>query len=502
MTIPQAERLLETLAQLPENQFVDLSQEVQNGPETSHWVFSLSGLKSLMQLFTTARHFASVTDIERFPNEQRNSLRKANLALAVSALFSMDEELQNGCLDVAVTDIYPRFDNDSWDSWQQEFFLDMRKELCLRPNGDRRNMLTTLKAMIPSSEADLQPWQKSHTDGYTSFDSCKTLRDACENKTQDNFLRLRGERQDFLRSLHRILTIKLAPLLDKFKYRTEPQEDDFDEEDFFGRARLAASAALQDSNGQVGKSAQNDYLPDGSPTGKVSSREAGSDLTPKSTHELYQNARVAALRTSEKKTSPSQASSSQRTPWNNEEESALIAGLDRVNGPYWSQILTLYGEGGIVSEVLKGRNQVQLKDKARNIKKAFLRIGAPVPDCLKHVTGELKPSSAKARKASKETNGPHSASNETLSALAGAGGPHPRRRKHYKSTAIGKEGDSAETSEDSAAVGATDQQDPARCNPESMELDLEDTQRRHNDTDVEMVRAISLALQAKKQLDE
>ena len=409
-----------------------------------------------------------MTDIERFPNEQRNSLRKANLALAVSALFSMDEELRGDCLDVSVTDIYPRFEDDSWDSWQQDLFLDMRKELCLRPDGDSQEMLNSLKAMIPSSEADLRPWQIPHTDGHKSFARCKTLRDACESEAHDSLFRLRGERQDFLSSLHRILTVHLAPLLDKFKYRTEPQEDDFDEEDFFRRARLAATAALQDSNGQAGKSAQNDYRPDGTPIGKSSSREAGSDFTPKSTHELYQNARVAALRSSEKKTSPSQASSSQRTPWNNEEESALIAGLDRVNGPYWSQILTLYGEGGIISEVLKGRNQVQLKDKARNIKKAFLRIGAPVPDCLKHVTGELKPSSAKARKASKETDGMNSASNETLNALAGAGGPHPRRRKHWKSIANAKEGESADTSEDSAAVAATVHRNPGPSSHERL----------------------------------
>jgi len=65
-------------------------------------------------------------------------------------------------------------------------------------------------------------------------------------------------------------------------------------------------------------------------------------------------------------------------------------GLDRVKGPHWSQILALYGAGGTVSEVLKDRNQVQLKDKARNLKLFFLKSGIDVPYYLQCVTGELK----------------------------------------------------------------------------------------------------------------
>jgi protein TBF1 len=65
-------------------------------------------------------------------------------------------------------------------------------------------------------------------------------------------------------------------------------------------------------------------------------------------------------------------------------------GLDRVKGPYWSQILALYGAGGSIGEVLKDRNQVQLKDKARNLKLFFLKSGIEVPVYLQKVTGELK----------------------------------------------------------------------------------------------------------------
>ena len=55
-----------------------------------------------------------------------------------------------------------------------------------------------------------------------------------------------------------------------------------------------------------------------------------------------------------------------------------------------SQILSLYGRGGSVSEVLKDRNQIQLKDKARNLKLWYLKMGNEVPACLRGVTGELR----------------------------------------------------------------------------------------------------------------
>lgn len=67
-----------------------------------------------------------------------------------------------------------------------------------------------------------------------------------------------------------------------------------------------------------------------------------------------------------------------------------MAGLDQVKGPHWSQILALYGPKGQVSEILKDRNQVQLKDKARNLKLFFLKSNIEVPYYLQCVTGELK----------------------------------------------------------------------------------------------------------------
>lgn len=79
-----------------------------------------------------------------------------------------------------------------------------------------------------------------------------------------------------------------------------------------------------------------------------------------------------------------------RRTWTKEEEEALLKGMDRVQGPYWAQILELYGPGGKISEVLKDRSQVQLKDKARNLKMFFLRLGLPIPAVFQYVTGDYE----------------------------------------------------------------------------------------------------------------
>ncbi|KAI9810654.1 MAG: TTAGGG repeat binding factor [Pycnora praestabilis] len=107
------------------------------------------------------------------------------------------------------------------------------------------------------------------------------------------------------------------------------------------------------------------------------------------TQVLYERARLAATA----KASPNNRRAglpSQRRPWTTEEENALMAGLDRVKGPHWSQILAMFGPGGNINESLKDRNQVQLKDKARNLKLFFLKSGIEVPYYLQFVTGELK----------------------------------------------------------------------------------------------------------------
>ena len=83
------------------------------------------------------------------------------------------------------------------------------------------------------------------------------------------------------------------------------------------------------------------------------------------------------------------ASTGQRQHWTDEEERALLDGIDQVGGPHWSRILQLHGPGGSVGEALKNRTQVPLKDKARNIKLFILKAGTELPVHLQSVTGEL-----------------------------------------------------------------------------------------------------------------
>jgi hypothetical protein len=118
----------------------------------------------------------------------------------------------------------------------------------------------------------------------------------------------------------------------------------------------------------------------------------GENLPPNQTFSsaiLYDKARQAALSKSTAHTRREGLHSTRR-PWTQEEEKALMAGLDMVKGPHWSQILTLFGQSGTMSDILKDRTQVQLKDKARNLKLFFLKTNSEMPYYLQAVTGELK----------------------------------------------------------------------------------------------------------------
>ncbi|KAF4452039.1 Telomeric DNA-binding factor trf1 [Fusarium austroafricanum] len=120
--------------------------------------------------------------------------------------------------------------------------------------------------------------------------------------------------------------------------------------------------------------------------------EAGHNLPPNQTltsAALYDKARQAALSKNSSHTRREGLHSTRR-PWTQEEEKALMAGLDMVKGPHWSQILGLFGVQGTISDILKDRTQVQLKDKARNLKLFFLKTNSEMPFYLQAVTGELK----------------------------------------------------------------------------------------------------------------
>ncbi|KAI1476516.1 telomere repeat binding factor-domain-containing protein [Daldinia eschscholtzii] len=128
------------------------------------------------------------------------------------------------------------------------------------------------------------------------------------------------------------------------------------------------------TNGTPSYQTPNDHLPPNQ-----------SDSTPA----LYERARQAAAARSSTH-ARREGSHSTRRPWSPEEEKALMMGLDMVKGPHWSQILSLFGPNGSISNILADRTQVQLKDKARNLKLFFLKTNSEMPYYLQCVTGELK----------------------------------------------------------------------------------------------------------------
>ena len=216
-----------------------------------------------------------------------------------------------------------------------------------------------------------------------------------------------------------------------------------DDDDFETRARLAAQAAMRESVSEDGEgSAQaqtNSYHPfhtnfqpsharqtrRGRPR-PMSDHDNNNTDCCSSIRERYEKAKQEAAARIPPRKRAVPPPKRDRRKWSTEEEKALMHGLDRVHGPHWSDILLMYGENGTVSDVLKERTQIQLKDKARNLKLFFLKTGIEVPTYLKPVTGELRTRApVKARKQDKRKSLVDSGemdkiTDDALAALAGA----------------------------------------------------------------------------------
>lgn len=216
---------------------------------------------------------------------------------------------------------------------------------------------------------------------------------------------------------------------------------------------------------------QGQFMTNASPFARELASQAASARTPQhnvSTQEQYEKARLAATAKAAAKPKGTTPTPSQRRPWSSEEETALMNGLDRVKGPHWSQILAMYGAGGTVSEVLKDRNQVQLKDKARNLKLFFLKSGNEVPPYLKHVTGELKtraPVQAAKHDAKKQLQASSSEDRATADAISALTGG-----RRQESPATGDE-------RRSASVAASATPDVATPQPQSQPPAIEEQQQ-------------------------
>jgi hypothetical protein len=226
----------------------------------------------------------------------------------------------------------------------------------------------------------------------------------CDDIEALNQLPSRYSWTDLLNELRTCVSRSLD-YIDRTKAATTPSATGSTNDDPITKAALAAHAAI--SGGAQHQLSPHPYAPSLlNTTGiynphkrKHSSTGSDSSLSPVTpTAPLHLQYR-SHTHPSAKSTSPYPTAAGQRRiastpnarrPWTPDEEKALMDGLERVKGPHWSQILALYGNGGSISDILKDRNQVQLKDKARNLKLFFLKSGMDVPYFLQKVTGELK----------------------------------------------------------------------------------------------------------------
>ncbi|KAF4633020.1 hypothetical protein G7Y89_g5099 [Cudoniella acicularis] len=401
-------------------------------------------LKSLFdqtkKIYSQQGPFLSADELNIKEPEHRSTIRTTNLATFVSSVF--------GGQDVGFYELNDHFiviftpEGEPLGREAGQLYLNLKTQMYLSASSQEEQDRTKediLEDLFPLSIDQIvsarhpgQPLAQSELD---FIKDCNSRREylMAEPSDAESILRLSEmfAWEDFLRRLSAHLNQAYEPLLAPYMERhalTAPASPVREasrnatqmqmkttamksiEHDFAAEAERAAQTALQTlgyapSPNQNGGSSQY-HIPtqNGSFTAQYTDTTVPYPSQSAPTQVLYEKARQAAV----SKTNPGKSGrpgvASQRRPWSTEEENALMAGLDYVKGPHWSQILALYGPKGSVNEILKDRNQVQLKDKARNLKLFFLKSNIEVPYYLQSVTGELKtraPSQA-ARKEAEE----------------------------------------------------------------------------------------------------
>ena len=371
-----------TIENTPPTQLSSLASHNQsNHPHSLHSCQTI--LKGLVEIFEPSNSFIGKDTIYTYSLEQQSALRRVNLALVSLTLLSRRVE------DVLI--IARRFVDifDIGEARSRDQHLDFLLQLRLQ--------LYALHGKVPAFDDDRGM--------FASDLDQETMELITENDFEGKYTRAREHiDQD---------PDKNSPSWDHFihclKDYIRKSLEVFDEEaESWARIRLAATAAHRHPNAR----SENDEPGNGYPFQpsdqqpeqlqqaqlRVPSSQAASHALngqaksdSMSSQEVYRTARLhATMAEHEKKTQVTNNKSSRRV-WSRHEENALLDGLDRVGGPYWSRILALHGAGGTISEILKDRTQVQLKDKARNLKLWFLKERPQeVPNSLKHVTGDLK----------------------------------------------------------------------------------------------------------------
>ncbi|RDL37309.1 uncharacterized protein BP5553_04742 [Venustampulla echinocandica] len=436
-------QILSTLAQGPYPETIRIVTE----PE-SELGQAYTTLKSLFdqtkKIYNQQDPFLSADSLNIREPEHRATIRTTNLATFVSSVFGGQDvgfyELNDCFIDTFTPEGEPL------GSEAGRLFLNLKTQMYLSASQQEEQDKTKediLDEMFPHDLSEILSTRHPNTTLCQSeigfVNDCRERKEYLMNAASDpesiQELSEMFDWEDFLRDLSTHLNKAYGPLLAPYMKRhalTAPvsprrmvkgstqtnqtqqkSATGSNDNDFMAHADRAAQEALQSLGvGQAhqqhnGGASLQRYSP---PTQNGSfEQEYGSGNIPYHTQSaptqvLYEKARQAAISKSNPGNTRRPGLPSQRRPWSTDEENALMAGLDQVKGPHWSQILNLYGPKGTVSEILKDRNQVQLKDKARNLKLFFLKSNIEVPYYLQSVTGELKtraPSQA-ARKEAEE----------------------------------------------------------------------------------------------------
>lgn len=368
----QATQLIHTTAKASFPQIRDITRGTESEDGQAY-----TTLKNLFdqtrKVYSRESPFIDAIAIQMFQPAQQEVIRKANIATFISSIL--------GAHDVSFFHLNEFFMETFVPlghrllKWQGAIYLELKTQTyisaLINSDGSPQAMLdelfpSDLDAQILTRHPDAPSLSPSEQDFIDRSRSRKNYLLA-ENNTNKALQELPTKYQwpDFVREFASCISKNVDGIMN-VPARSQPN--------FSGNAadrRAAAAAAALNSS---------------STTHQSNARNASGHTATQS----FDSTNPSSTTDSSKTKKPPSTATNPRQQWTKPEEDALLTGLGRVNGPHWSQILALYGRGGSISEVLKDRNQVQLKDKARNLKLWYLKMGKDVPPALRGVTGELR----------------------------------------------------------------------------------------------------------------
>ena len=371
LIMTQATQVIHTIARASFPQLQDLVRG--SDLEESQAYIALKDLfDQTRKVYSRETPFIDAIAIQMFQPSQQEITRKANIATFISSVL--------GAYDVSFFHLNEYFMETFVPlghrllKWQGAIYLELKTQTyisaLMNSDGSPEAMLdelfpSDLDAQILSRHPDapsLSPSEQDFVDRSRARESYLLAEPSTEEAVRE--LPKKYQWQDFVREFASCINKNIDGILN-VPVRAQP---------------VLGGPSSQDKRASTGGRGGQDHAQSFSTAG-VPHTNGASTVTHSLPH-------APTGPSSEKKASG--PTSTVRQPWTKPEEDALLEGLARVNGPHWSQILALYGRGGSVSEVLKDRNQVQLKDKARNLKLWYLKMGKEVPVALRGVTGELR----------------------------------------------------------------------------------------------------------------